>query len=223
MYQVKFSISPVSARFGVLALVALIGFGARAADEPPAAETPPPVKIVIHYLGKVYDEPVPLSLVDPILTDNGLQGARLAIKDNNKSGQFLGQEYDLVEDILPADGDVAAKAKEILRDGPAIIIADLEANDLLAVADLPEAKDAIIFNIRLSDDALRQEQCRFNVFHIAPSWAMRADALAQYLVWKKWPQMVRAEGRRAIRSGLRRGGRARRRPLRRQDRRAARL
>ena len=25
---------------------------------------------------------------------------------------------------------------------------------------------------------------------------MRADALAQYLIWKKWPQLVRAEGRR---------------------------
>ena len=190
----KFSISPVTAGLGILALVALIGFGARAADDTAPAAAPPPVKIAIHYLGKKYDEPVPLSLVDPVLTDNGLQGARIAIKDNNKSGQFLGQEYDLVEDIVPADGDVAAKAKEILKDGPAIIIADLEAPDLLAVADLPEARSAIVFNIRLSDDALRQEQCRFNIFHIAPSWAMRADALAQYLIWKKWPKWLVLKG-----------------------------
>ena len=86
-------------------LLVLIGFGARAADDTPAAEAKPPaVKIVIHYLGKQYEEPVPLSLVDPILTDNGLQGARLAIQDNNKSGQFLGQEYDLIKEIVPADG-----------------------------------------------------------------------------------------------------------------------
>ena len=201
MYPLKPSISPFAsaarriasrptdgAALAVLAvLLVLIGFGARAADETPVADAKPPaVKIVIHYLGKEYEEPVPLSLVDPILKDNGLQGARLAIQDNNKSGQFLGQEYDLVEDIVPADGDVAAKAKEILKDGPAIIIADLEAKDLLAVADLPEAKDSIIFNIRRSDDALRGEHCRFNVFHIAPTWSMRADALAQYLIWKKW-------------------------------------
>jgi ABC transporter substrate binding protein (PQQ-dependent alcohol dehydrogenase system) len=179
----------------VAAFVALIGFGARAADETPAVPgTPPVVKIVIHYLGKAYDEPPPLSLVDPILTDNGVQGARLAIQDNNKSGQFLGQQYDLVEDILPADGDVAAKAKEILKDGPAIIVADLEAKDLLAVADLPGAKDSLIFNIRMSDDALRQEQCRFNIFHVAPSSAMRADALAQYLIWKKWPKWFVLKG-----------------------------
>src|SRR5262249_56027226 len=42
-------------------------------------------------------------------------------------------------------------------------------------------------SVRGSDDSLRQEQCRSNVFHIIPSYAMRADALAQYLIWKKWP------------------------------------
>ena len=49
-----------------------------------------------------YDEPVPLSLVDPVLTDNGVQGARLGIQDNNKSGQFLGQDYlshDLASEV----------------------------------------------------------------------------------------------------------------------------
>ena len=88
--------------------------------------------------------------------------------------------------MVPKDGDVAAKAKELLAAGHSLIIADLEAADLLAVADLPEAKSAVILDIRTNDDALRQEQCRANVFHIRPNWAMRADALAQYLVWKKW-------------------------------------
>jgi ABC transporter substrate binding protein (PQQ-dependent alcohol dehydrogenase system) len=197
MCNVKFSVSPFGAavRLAVLAALAVLGsVAAGAAAETPPSATPPPVNIAIHYLGKVYDEPVPLSLVDPILTDNGIQGARLAIEDNNKSGQFLGQHYELIEDIVPADGDVAAKAKEILKDGPAIVIADLEADDLLAVADLPEAKGAIIFNIRSSDDALRGEECRFNVFHIAPTWSMRADALAQYLIWKKWTKWFVLKG-----------------------------
>ena len=49
---------------------------------------------------------------------------------------------------MPANGDVVAKAKEILAKGDAFIIADLEPKDLLAVADLPEAKNSIIINIR---------------------------------------------------------------------------
>ena len=81
-----------------------------------------------------------------------------------------------------------AKAKELLAKGDAFIIADLEPKDLLAVADLPEAKNSLIVNIRAQEDALRQEQCRANVFHIVPDYAMRADALAQYLIWKKWPR-----------------------------------
>ena len=81
-----------------------------------------------------------------------------------------------------------------LEQGGALIVADLEAKDLLAVADLPEAKNSIIFNIRLSDDALREEQCRSNIFHIAPSSAMRADALAQYLIWKQWPKWFVLKG-----------------------------
>ena len=102
MYLLKFSFSPFPATPRWIASEA----------------KPPAVKIAIHCLGKEYEEPVPLSLVDPILTDNGLQGARLAIQDNNKSGQFLGQEYDLVEDIVPADGDVAAKATAITTRSP---------------------------------------------------------------------------------------------------------
>jgi hypothetical protein len=156
---------------------------APAAAPPGAPGDTPATKLRIVYLGKAYDEPIPLSLVDKVLTDAGLQGARLAIKDNNKTGRFLGQEFELVEDIVPANGDVAAKAKEVLAEGPALIVADLEAADLLALADLPEAKDALILDIRTNDDALRQEQCRANVFHLMPSWAMRADALAQYLMW----------------------------------------
>src|SRR5680860_1359033 len=168
-------------------LTVLVAFGARG-EENATPDAAPVAKVAVHYLTKAYEEPIPLSLVDKILTDNGLQGARLGIADDNKSGRFVNQEYTLVEDVVAADGDVAAKAKEILAGGPAAIIADLEAEDLLAVADLPEAKDAIIFHVRSSDDALREQQCRKNVFHVAPSYAMRADALVQYLIWKKWPK-----------------------------------
>jgi ABC transporter substrate binding protein (PQQ-dependent alcohol dehydrogenase system) len=46
----------------------------------------------------------------------------------------------------------------------------------------------VILNIRSSATSLREEECRVNVFHVIPDYAMRADALAQYLIWKKWPR-----------------------------------
>ena len=142
----------------------------------------------VVYLGKEYPEPLPLSYAEKPITDKGVQGARLMLKEANQAGNFVGHSFELVEAIVPEDGDVVAKAKEALAAGDRFIIADLEPADLLAVADLPQAKDAVILNVRSSATALRQEQCRANVFHIIPDYAMRADALAQYLIWKKWPR-----------------------------------
>jgi ABC transporter substrate binding protein (PQQ-dependent alcohol dehydrogenase system) len=174
---------------GRLAGAALLLAAGAAHAEPaakPKAADKPHLMTTIVYLGKDYQEPPPLSLVDKHVTDKGIQGARIALGENNRTGRLIGQDYKLLEAILPPDGDVVAKAKELIAAGHGLFVADLEEPDLLAVAGLPEAKDAIFFDIRTSDDDLRNENCRANIFHIAPSRAMRADALAQYLVWKKW-------------------------------------
>ncbi len=163
-----------------------------------ATEAPAPVVIPVYYLGKKYQEPLPLSYAERPIFDKGIQGARMYAKQANQSGAFVGMGFKLVEAIVPENGDVVAKAKEILKNGDALIVADLEPKDLLAVADLPEAKNSVIMNIRSSAEALRQEECRPNVFHIIPDWAMRADALGQYLIVKKWPRwlVIRGDPRR---------------------------
>lgn len=191
-----------SARQACLALAALfassLAFGLAAAG---AQDAPAPAKadsakpgaaaaekktMDVVYLGKEYREPLPLSYAEKVITDKGIQGARQMLKEANLAGSFLGFQYTLEEAIVPEDADVVAKAKELLAAGNRFFIADLEPDDLLAVADLPEAQDAIILNIRSSATRLRQEDCRKNVFHIIPDFAMRADAIAQYLILKKW-------------------------------------
>jgi ABC transporter substrate binding protein (PQQ-dependent alcohol dehydrogenase system) len=179
----------------------IAGTFSAAAQQPPAPQassSPPqlaPLEVNVLYLSRQYEEPPPLSLVEKVVTDKGIQGARIGIEDTNRTGHFLNQNFHLTEMILGLDGDLKAKAKTALASGQKLIIADLEKDDLLALADLPEAKDAIIFDARTSDDSLRQEDCRSNVFHILPSWAMRADALGQYLVWKKWARWLLVSGK----------------------------
>ena len=154
-------------------------------------------EVVTHYayLGKAYREPAPLSLLKPaVIPDEGLAGVRLGNNYNNQAGKFLGLKFVLDETMVPEDGDVVVAAKKLLASGQHLIIADLKAPDLLAVADLPEAKGAIILNIRARDDVLRQTQCRPDVFHLVPSDAMLTDALAQYLVWKKWTRWFLVRG-----------------------------
>ncbi len=180
---------------GALPFIGSVTPTAAASQEAPAPAQPAPLQVDILYLGRQYVEPPPLSLLDKIVTDQGIQGARIALQENARTGRFLNQNYRLSEMILGLDEDFKAKARQALLTGQKLIIADLEKDDLLTLADMPEAKDAIILDIRTSDDILRQEECRPNVFHILPSWSMRADALAQYLLWKKWTRWLLVAGK----------------------------
>ncbi len=180
--------------FVFAAVLTLIANPVRSDDAPPGPDAQPTLSIKIGYLGKTYAEAEPLSLVDKIYTDKGIQGARVGLTEDNMTGRLIGQSYTLVEAIIPEADDIKPKALELLKSGVSLIVADLEPADLLAVADLPEAKSAIILSIRSSDVRLRNVDCRRNVFHIPPDWAMRADALAQFLIWKQWKKWALISG-----------------------------
>ncbi|NNG05908.1 MAG: ABC transporter substrate-binding protein [Inquilinus sp.] len=174
----------------LLSLAAAITPLAAAAQRPGAADT-----VVIGYLTQEEEPPIPLSFLDPILTDEGLQGARLALSDNKSTGRFLGQDFTLREVVVPIDGDPAAGFRELTAEGVNLIVADLPADDLLTVADLDEAADMLLLNARPRDDRLRNADCRANVLHTIPSRAMLADGLAQYLVVKRWTRWFLVVGR----------------------------
>ena len=142
--------------------------------------------VVIGYLTQEQEPPIPLSFLDPILTDEGVQGARLALADNISTGRFMGQDFELREFIVAETGDLSAAVDEIAADGVRMVVADLPADGLLTIADHPAAVDMLLFNARARDDRLRQEDCRANVLHTIPSRAMLADGLAQYLVVRRW-------------------------------------
>lgn len=127
-----------------------------------------------------------LSLLDLAAENNGLAGATLAAEDNNTTGKFLGQRYILTDArIGPAD-DPAATLAKFEADGIGLIVVDLPADSLLKLADAAKGRDILIFNAGATDDSLREEDCRANVIHTAPTRSMLVDGLAQYLIWKRW-------------------------------------
>lgn len=140
-------------------------------------------------IGLISREPeahIPLSSLEPRFQDDGLEGGRQGIRDDNTTGRFTGQTFALSQVKLEGGGDAAAALRGLHAKGVRLFLADLPAKDLLAIADLPEARDSLVFNIGARDDALRTQGCRPNVLHTTPSRAMLADALAQYLAWKRW-------------------------------------
>jgi len=127
-----------------------------------------------------------ISLLDQPAANNGIAGAQLAVQDNNTTGRFLNQSFSL-EAIKLADGaDPATAATQLADRGVSFVLADLPAEALLRAADVGRERGLIFFNVAATDDRLRQEECRANIIHVAPSRAMLADGLGQYLVWKHW-------------------------------------
>ena len=136
-------------------------------------------------------EPHPtISLLDKPAADNGLAGATLAMLDNNTTGRFMNQQFQLVDTPVRSGDDAASLLKGLADHGVTLSLSDCPAEELLKMAEAGLSKGMTLFNVGAQDDALRQENCRDNVIHVAPSRSMLADALAQYLVWKKWSRWV---------------------------------
>ncbi len=151
-----------------------------------------PLEVGIGYLRHAGVKST-LSLVAEPAENDGVAGAHLAIEDNNTTGKFLNQHFTLNEARLK-DGDDVAKAAGALADHNDFIIADLPADELLKAADALRGRGTVVFNAGAIDDRLREQDCRANVVHIAPTRSMLADALGQYLVWKQWKRWLLVAG-----------------------------
>ncbi len=145
--------------------------------------------IKIAYITQELKIPAALSNLDVFIQQKGLIGAEIAIADNNTTGQFTGQKFDLKKIIVPVSADVVAVFKQQVADDTFFVITNLPADSLKRLADLDSAKGKLFFDATTTDDELRNSQCRNNILHMLPSRAMKADALAQYMMkkrWKKW-------------------------------------
>ena len=134
-----------------------------------------------------------LSLVEQPAENNGVAGARLAIEDNNTTGKFLNQHFTLDETDLKK-GDDVVKAATALAEHDGFIILDLSADEVLKVADVLHDRGTVLLDAGSIDDRLREQDCRANVVHVAPTRTMLADALGQYLVWKQWRRWLLVVG-----------------------------
>jgi ABC transporter substrate binding protein (PQQ-dependent alcohol dehydrogenase system) len=127
-----------------------------------------------------------ISILDIPPDNDLLAGAELGLQDNETTGKFTNQEFTLKDRKLVEGEDAAEAVRQFASDGIHLIIADLPAAQLLAAADAGKGTNTLLFNASAPDDRLREEDCRANVFHTAPTRSMLADGLAEYLIWKQW-------------------------------------
>jgi ABC transporter substrate binding protein (PQQ-dependent alcohol dehydrogenase system) len=172
-------------------LAAFLGVALAAVAFP--ADAPSNIEVKVGFIRASHIQET-VSILDIPAADDGIAGANLATEDNNTTGGFLGQTYSIEDIKLRPDGDPVAALNGLIAHGISFVLADLPAAALLELADAAKDKGVLIFNTGAPEDSLREENCRANVFHVAPAYSMLADGLAQYLVWKQWKRWLLIKG-----------------------------
>ena len=153
------------------------------------------IHIEMAFLTEKMPVPPALSNLDPLLSDEGIQGAILGVKDNNTTGQFTGHHYDLKHIEVPAGDDVIAAFEKLVQEGHHYIIVDVQSSILKKLSSLASVSKTLLFNVSSASDELRNASCSANTFHMIPSNAMKADALAQLMLKKRWKNWFLVKGK----------------------------
>lgn len=124
-------------------------------------------------------------------TGPAVDALKLALADAKLELDAAGATLQLeVQEVADAAAAKAAATKAEAG-GAAALVTDLPAAWTLAAADGAKVP---VLNIGVASDALRGADCRRNLYHLAPSERMRADALAQWLTARKWSNVLLLTG-----------------------------
>ena len=121
-------------------------------------------------------------------------GAEVALRESRFVGQALKVDFAL-ERVSAGDAQALLAGLEKLHaEGVRFFLVDAPGELVAELARATRGKALLLFNVAAADDALRQEQCQPHLFHTIPNHAMQADAMAQYLVSRKWREVLLLEG-----------------------------
>jgi len=122
-------------------------------------------------------------------------GARLAMDDLAMVGQALGIAFELAS-ARARNSEAFAGEVEKLRSerGARFILVDAVADTLAATARADRRGVVLLLNVSADADALREKDCMPQLMHLIPSISMRTDALVQFIVARKWRDVLVLKG-----------------------------
>ncbi|MFM2058089.1 MAG: hypothetical protein RLY71_2474 [Pseudomonadota bacterium] len=120
-----------------------------------------------------------------------LDGVQVALKEARLELESAGAAVSVEAVPVGSVEDVRAAAQKAEKAGAVALLTDLAPALTLAAAD---AVRLPVLNLGASADRLRQQDCRPRLLHLIPSERMRADALAQTLVSRKWSSVLLLTG-----------------------------
>jgi len=127
--------------------------------------------------------------------DRPVAGAEVAIRDNRIFARALNINFELNRIEAENATDLVERITYLNKNsGIQFFIVDADAEGLSFAANATTGMDLLLFNISEYSDQLRGSKCQAHMMHVIPSYAMLADALNQYLAFKKWDHVLLLKG-----------------------------
>ncbi|WP_159819365.1 ABC transporter substrate-binding protein [Colwellia sp. 20A7] len=153
-----------------------------------------PIKVDISYIQLLQKHPPALSNIFPIPEDTGYSGAKLAINDSNTTGKFLQQHFDITHYVTKKPTELLTYIEGEYNLGRKIFILDVPLTHLIPINQWAKDKSVLLFNVGEPADEIRSTQCLAAIFHTIPSDAMKSDALAQWLLYRRMSNVLLVRG-----------------------------
>ena len=135
---------------------------------------------IVHLKRMVEREPTIYS-INPEIINNGILGSRMGIKDNNTTGKFTNQKFELIEKNIMPNESAKEIFEEFRKNNYNFFILDVSSEDLDKIISSDILGDAILINVSLKNNDFRNQKCDKQLLHTAPSYMMVTDALMQFL------------------------------------------
>jgi len=185
---IRCKISAIKRLTWVLSTVCILLFNGQSAAENA------PLSFEVSYLKLLKDHVATFSNINALPEDSGLFGAQLAVNDANSTGKFIGQTFTLSKFELNASQDLLKRIEQQFKSGVFVFLVSGDSGVFEAIDRWAKNKPVLVFNVSEPADDMRQTLCLSSVLHTVPSYRMKSDALAQWLVVKRLSKILLIKG-----------------------------
>jgi ABC transporter substrate binding protein (PQQ-dependent alcohol dehydrogenase system) len=127
--------------------------------------------------------------------DRPFPAMEVALDEAKPLSAVIHRDFAVARITAKTADDVAPAVLTALQEKSVhFFVLDLPGEAVKLLAQAVHGKDVLLFNATAPDDWLRRETCSAAIVHTVPSLAMTTDALAQYLVFRKWRDVLVLQG-----------------------------
>jgi ABC transporter substrate binding protein (PQQ-dependent alcohol dehydrogenase system) len=118
----------------------------------------------------------------------------MGVDDALPIANIIHVDFSLRQATAGSVDEVITAVQGMVQEGVHFVLVDLPATDLLKLSDAVAGLPVTLFNISAHEDVLRGAECRMNIIHVVPSYRMLTDAMVQYLLSRRWRNILVLQG-----------------------------